>query len=266
MHRYVITHKPLDWRIPFEHKLVTVDQYRQDGALHASDYIGKEFSGNRTFAIYAGIAAILKNIDHLPDDDFIVVNGYRSYFGSKLNTDISFTVPENTNNNVQQQQFRDIITPDDLQANWGTKLLNEFPKGYELVISRPLDLGSPIIEQYSTYHHLDDLLFGIGHAVRAGIIPARFTAHVLTTNFFIAQFASRVSFFRNLYERVWWLAKEVYAKSYVQREGYQERSINFMLERIISIYLTHKIYVEKLPTICTNLVHIDPNLSYAPTR
>ena len=67
------------------------------------------------------------------------------------------------------------------------------------------------------------------------------------------------------YERIWWLAKEVYRKHHIPRQGYQERSINFMLERVVSIYLMHKIFVEKMPAVCANLVHVDKNLVYQPT-
>jgi hypothetical protein len=46
--------------------LVTVNGYKKEGAIDASDFIG-DLNLNRTFAIYGGIAAILENIKDLPD-------------------------------------------------------------------------------------------------------------------------------------------------------------------------------------------------------
>lgn len=262
MHKFVVTHKPIEWVVPFEHKLVTVNGYRQPGAIDAGDFIG-DLNLNRTFAIYGGIAAILEKIRDLPDDDHIVVSGYRCYFGSMLHPNVEIAVSENnTSLNNSEFIFRKLITPDTLQSNWKEIVLLDFPKGYDLVISRPMNLPWSILEQYSRVHHLDDLFFGLGEAVRSGLINPHLTANFLSQNIFIAQFASKVSFFKNLYERIWWLAKRLYDVNYVQRTGYQERSINFTIERIISIYLMQKVYLEKVPTTCAELLHIDHNLIY----
>ena len=262
MHKFVITHKPVEWEIPFEHQLVTVNGYKQEGAIDASDFIG-DLNLNRTFAMFGGIAAILENIKDLPDDDHIVVYGYRTYFGKTLHSNIELAVPENaTNLDNPEFQFRELVTPDALQATWKDRLLLEFPKDYELVIARPLNLLGTLLSQYSKIHHLDDLFFGLAEAVRAGLLNQHITADLLSQPVFLSQFASKVSFFRNLYERVWWLCKQLYTKHYVQRSGYQERSINFTIERIISIYLMQKVYAEKIPTTCAEFFLIDPNSTY----
>jgi hypothetical protein len=262
MHKFVVTHKPIEWNIPFEHQLVTVNGYKKEGAIDASDFIG-DLNLNRTFAIYGGIAAILENIKDLPDDDHIVVSGYRAFLGKELHSNIEVAVPENVANVENAEfKFRDLITPDSLQETWKEKLLLEYPKEYELIIARPLNLPVSLLEQYARFHHFDDLLFGLAEAVRSGLINPHLTANFLTKPIFLSQFASKVSFLRDLYERVWWIAKQLYAKHYVQRNGYQERSINFTIERIISIYLMQKVYVEKVPTACCELVHIDFNKVY----
>jgi hypothetical protein len=265
MHKFVVTHKPIKWNIPFEHQLVTVNGYKQEGAIDASDFIG-HLNLDRTFAIYGGIAAILENIKDLPDDDHIVVSGYRCYFGNTLHNNVEVSISENIENTQDAEfKFRELITPDELQATWKDKVLLEFPKEYELVISRPLNFLQSILEQHSTTHHFDDLLFGLAEAVRAGLLNPHLTANFLSQPIYISQFASKVSFFKNLYERIWWLCKKIYTKHHVPRNGYQERSINFTVERIISIYLMQKVYVERVPTVCAHLLHIDPNAVYQPS-
>lgn len=262
LHKFVITHKPIDWTIPFQHKLVTVNGYKEEGAIDASEFIG-ELNLNRTFAFFGGIGAILENIKDLPDDDYINVSSHRGYFGNEFNKNIRTAVPENIQNLPNNPNtLRKIITPAQLQSDWQSLLMTEFPKDYELVILRPINLTRSVTEQYATFHHLDDLLTGVSVAISAGILDQRIAAHALSSPVFIASFASKIKFFRELFEKVWWLAKEIYKKHYVQRQGYQERSINFMLERIVSIYLMQKVYVEEIPTICTNLVHIDNNMVY----
>jgi hypothetical protein len=264
MHKFIVTHKPVEWTIPFEHQLVTVNGYKQDGAIDASDTIG-ELNLDKTFAIYGGIAAILEHIKDLPDDDHIVVSGYRCYFGSTLQNNVNISVPENLSNTHDSDLvFREILTPEQLQLNWTEKVLLEFPKEYELVISRPINLYQSVIKQHSTTHHFDDFLFGLAEAVRAGILNPHITADLLSQPIHLAQFVSSVSFFKNLYERLWWLCKQLYTKHYVPRTGYQVRSINFTIERIVSLYLLQKVYVERVPTVCAQLLHIDSNLIYRP--
>jgi len=264
MHNFIIAHKPIEWNIPFEHQLVTVNGYKQAGAIDASDTIG-ELNLNRTFAIYGAIAAILEHIKDLPDDDYIVVSGYRCYFGKTLQNNIEIAVPENVVKTEESEfKFRELMTPDELQTAWKDKVLLQFPKEYELVISRPLNLMHSVLEQHSRVHHFDDLLFGLAEAVRAGLIDPHLTSVFLSKSIYINQFASKVSFFKNLYERIWWLCKQIYTKHYVPRNGYQERSINFTIERIVSIYLMQKVYSERVPTVCAQLIHIDPDAVYKP--
>jgi hypothetical protein len=264
MHKFVITHKPIEWEIPFEHQLVTVNGYKKEGAIDASDTIG-ELNLNRTFAFYGGVAAILENIKHLPDDDHIAVYTHRSCFSNEFDTRINLAVSENSQNlDNPDHEFRKIITPTEFNTEWKDKLFTEFPEGYDLVVGRPMLLPLSLIEQYARFHHLDDLLFGLSIAVRCGLLNPALASEFLTKPIYLGQFSAKVSFFRNLYEKIWWIAKEIYAKHYVQRSGYQERSINFTLERLCCLYLLEKVYAERIPTICAGLLQIDPNSVYQP--
>ena len=264
MHKFVITHKPIEWEIPFEHQLVTVNGYKKEGAIAASDTIG-DLDKNRAFAFYGGIAAILENIKDLPDDDHIIVYTYRNCFSNELDTRTDFAVSENLQNlESPENEFRKLITPEQYNTEWKDKLLVDFPKDYELVIGRPLLLPLPIIQHYAIFHHLDDLLFGLSVAVRCGLLNPAFASEFLTKPIYLGQFAAKVSLFRTLYEKIWWIAKEIYAKHYVQRTGYQERSINFTLERLCCLFLMEKVYIEKVPTVCAGLLQIDHDLVYKP--
>jgi hypothetical protein len=262
MHNFVITHKPMEWETPVEHQLVTVNGYKQEGAIDASDTIG-ELNLNRTFAFYGGTTAILENIKDLPDDDHIFVTGYRNWLSNEFNPRIDFAVPENaTNSDNPENDFRKMVTPEQLYTTFKDKVMTEFPKEYELVIAKPILLPCPILEQYARYHHLDDFLAGLSVAVRSGLLNQSLVAQFLTMPIHMTAFACKISLFRDLYEKIWWIAKELYSKHYVQRSGYQERSINFTLERICSLYLMQKVYAEKIPTICTGFFQIDRNLIY----
>lgn len=265
MHKFIVTHKPLEWEIPFEHRLVTVNGYKQDGAIDATDFIG-ELNLNRTFAFYGGVAAVLENIKDLSDDDTIAVYGYRSYFGTSFKSNLDFHCLENCGNTDNEEKaFRKLITPDELYKSWDTDVMVDFPGGCDVVITRPIDLNISVLQQYALYHHVDDLMYATAIAIRSGLFGHKITAAVFSNSIFISGFASKVGFFRNLYERIWWIAKEFYKNHYIPRDGYNVRGINYILERIVCVYLTQKIYVEQTPTLSTNIIQVDKNKIYTPT-
>jgi hypothetical protein len=265
MHKFIVTHKPLEWEIPFEHRLVTVNGYKQDGAIDATDFIG-ELNLNRTFAFYGGIAAVLENIKNLSDDDTIAVYGYRCYFGTSFKSDLDFHCLENCGNiDNEEKGLRKLITPDELYKSWENDVMVDFPDGCDVVIMRPTDLKISVLQQHALYHHVDDLMYATAIAIRSGLFGNKITAAVFSNSIFISAFASKVGFFRNLYERIWWIAKEFYKNHYIPRDGYNVRGINYLLERIVCIYLIQKIYVEQTPTLSTNQIVIDKNKIYTPT-
>ena len=268
MHKYIVAHQKLEWKIPFEHKLVTVGPYREPGAIYSADYLSEDINLNRTFAIYRAIPAILKDMENLPDDDYVTMLGYRAYFGRHLSSDYTHSFLDNfTNSESPDKQYRNIMSPEELQNDWQSKVLLDMPVGYDLLTCKPLGIGANIMSQYAISHtHLDDLLFGLAHAVRAGIISSQIAGLVASTStIHVAIFASKVKFFRDLFERIWWLITTYYEKNHIQRDGYNERSLNFMVERIISIFLIGKIYGENFPAISTDMIAIDQNLEYQIT-
>lgn len=257
MNLYVVTHKKIEWNIPFQHKLITVDGYSEEGAINSEKYIEKEISDNRTFAMYKSAPVILDELKNSHDKEHVGVFSYRSYLSTEFTADIAGVHPEDS--------ARIFATPESLQTSWKDKVLLDFPSNYELVITQPIDFECTVLEQYAAIHHVDDLLFGMGLAVRAGLISQQMVAYSLSNRLFINNFASEVSFYRNLYERVWWIAEEFYKKYWIPRNDYQVRAINFMLERVISAVLIEQVYFRKRPTIACKMLLVDKNLKYSPS-
>lgn len=260
MRIYIVTAKEIEWDIPFDHKLITVGSYKKQGAMYAADYIGSQMNSQRTFAFYRGVAAALEDIKEADENDHILVAPHRVYLGKNLSTDL-YTVFND------QLGRRKIITPDTLNQSWKSEILTEFPDGYDMVIARPFSVGSAIVRQHAAAHHLDDLLFGMACAVRAELISSDLAAYTLANPYLIDPlFATKISIYREIFQKILWIGKEFFNKYSLPRSGYQERAINFVLERILSAYLFEKVYVQKVPTLCSHLVHIDKDMEYTRTE
>jgi len=267
IHTFIATHKEIGYEIPFPHILIGMDGYNSNGAVDASKYIPEYMSRNRVFASYrAGWCALeyIKN-SGFQDSDFLAVWSYRSFFGNKFHNNFMNFFKENTSSDsVDSIAFRNFQTPKEIQDTWKSKILINIPEDVELITTRPIDFGMSVMEHYATYHHLDDLMYGVGLAIRLWFIDQKVTAHVLSNSIFISGFIGRVSFYRDLYDKLFLIAEELYKKHYILRVGYQERSINFVLERIVSIFLMQKIYYENIPATNVNIVQISENGTYTP--
>jgi Domain of unknown function (DUF4422) len=262
---YVATHKKVDWVIPFPHRLITLDGYSEPNALDASSILPREMLEDRTFAFYrAGWVAVADAKD-MKDDDFICLEGYRSYFGTQLSADVHRTVVENPSElSCAADGLRTFMTPSVLQETWMSSILEEVPTGVDLIISRPVAFPCTMLEQYAVSHPIEDLLLGLGLAVRIGVLNEATLPRILNSNYFINNFVGRVSFFRKLYSFLYKVAFEFYSKLYIRRTDYQSRVINFILERIVSIYLIEKVYFEGVSTLTVNLNQITEDGIYRP--
>jgi len=265
MHIFVATHKNIGYNIPFPHVLIGMDGYNSNGAIDISSFLPEYMNSDRTFASYrAGWGALrfLEN-NQCKDDDFMVVCSYRSFWGVKSHNNYMDLFHENTSSNqLDPLAFRVFQTPIELQETWKSSILLTAPEGVDFITTRPVDFGISVLEQYASSHHLDDLMYGIGLAIRLGCIDPGVTAHVLSNRIFIHGFAGRVKIFRELYSKLFLIAEEFYQKHHIPRDSYQERSINFVLERIVSIFLVQKIYYEKASALNVNLVQISGDGAY----
>ncbi len=248
MHKYIVAHQKLEWKIPFEHKLVTVGPYREPGAIYSGDYLSEDINLNRTFAIYRAIPAILKDMENLPDDDYVTMLGYRAYFGRHLSSDYTHSFLDNfTNSESPDKQYRNIMSPEELQNDWQSKVLLDMPVGYDLLTCKPLGIGANIMSQYAISHtHLDDLLFGLAHAVRAGIISSQIAGLVASTSTIHVAIFAKPSFWRQwlkIGEGIFSEAEQLSSELAILLNGDSQYGIGrapskvFVIERIASYLL-----------------------------
>jgi len=264
LHTFIATHKKLE-QLPFPHSIICLDGLLLEGAISSKDHLPDFMEKGRAFASYrAGWTALryLKN-QGVCDDDFLAVYSYRSFFGSIFNDDFSLVTTENTTQDLKNPNaFRLFRTHAELDASWRSDLLLKIPDNIDLVITRPVNFSLPFVEQYASSHHLDDLMFGMGIAIRLSCISQEVAAIALSNKLFIHGFVGRISFWQDLYDKLFLIAEEFYKNHYIQRDGYQARSINFVLERIVSIYLIQKVYFEKMACINTNLIQLSEDGGY----
>ncbi len=260
---FIATHREIPFNISFPYTAVCLDEYKKNGAIIASQHLPEYMANDRTFASYrAGWAVVNLLQNQTFKNDFIAIYSYRSFFGTNFDTDFHKLTTENYSVADEQSSFRIFRSPQQLKLTWRKDIISEVPHGFELVITKPVAFQISFAEQYSSSHHFDDLMYGLGLAIRVGCISAEVAAHVLSNKIFIHGFIARRSFWIELYNKLFLIADKFYKNYYVKRVGYQERNINFVLERIVSIYLIQKAYYENIPTISTNIVQISEDGVY----
>ena len=262
---FIVAHKEIGYELPFPHQIVGMDGFSPHGAISIDSYIPEYMREDRTFASYRASWGILEFLrqKEVSEHEFLGIWSYRSFFGNKLSPDLTRTTYENTKEDLSEPNpFRQFQTPEELKNSWNKTILLDAPDGVELVVTRPLKFPITFAEQYASAHHFDDLMFGIGLAIRLGCINPGFAASVLSQPFFVHGFSGRISLFRELYGPLLLIAEEFYKKFYIKRDGYQARSINFVLERICTIFIMQKLYLEKIPAVTTNLIQISKDGQY----
>jgi hypothetical protein len=267
IHNFVVTHKTLEYSIPFPHLLVGLDGYKSLDCLDISNSIPDYMNQDRTFACYRAGWGILKYLNDRNTDvsDYLAIYSYRSFFGNDFQNNMLELTNENQNRDlIGSGSFRSFFTPLEFYNSWKSELLDHVPECVELVTTRPIQFPASFSSQYAHCHHFEDLMFGLGIAIRVGCIDPKVTAQFLSSNIFIHGFVGKISFWQDLYQKLFLIADEFYKKHYIIRSGYQARSINFVLERIVSLYLMQKIYYENVSAANVNLIQISDNGKYVP--
>jgi hypothetical protein len=265
LNTFIVAHQDFGYEIPFPHEIIGLDGFSPSGAINIDVYLPSYMRSDRTFASYRagwGILELLrqKGVD---DQEFLAIWGYRHFFGNKFLADLTQTTTENTKEDPSNPYaYRTFQTPEEIKNSWNETVLLDIPDGIELIVTRPEKFPVTVAEQYAQVHHFEDLMFGVGLAIKCGCINPSVAATVLSKQIFVPGFVGRISLYNQLYEKLFLIATEFYDKHYVQREGYQARTINFVLERICAIFIIQKIYFERAPAVSTNLIQISENGHY----
>ena len=257
---FVITHKPLDYEVPFIHKLISVGDDLIVGALKASEFCGDKINSETSLGSSRSLPAILKLTELLNNDEPVFISSYRMFMGADLE-DTGFT-------SVPINHSRTIISKNFLLKNYNSLILNKIPDGIDIVISKPINFKISIISQYASAHHVEDLLNGISLAIELGLIDPLIAAHKISGNvlipfgFLAARKTLRLRFLRDM-----WRFITAYYQAFGNklRIGYQQRYIDFVLERIFSIYIYQMIHKESLKFLTSKPVFISDVGNYEPS-
>ena len=79
---FVISHKPIEWLLPFKHTVIGVEEYFPDVGLVARDFIDEKLAAETSLGTLRAIPAILKNIESLPSSAQIFHSHYRLFLSS----------------------------------------------------------------------------------------------------------------------------------------------------------------------------------------
>lgn len=81
---FVISHKPIDWELPFHHVVVGVEEYVPECGLVAGDFIDKALAAEMSLGTLRAIPAILKRIENVSDTAQIFHSHYRLFLSSNV--------------------------------------------------------------------------------------------------------------------------------------------------------------------------------------
>jgi len=239
MTHFIVTHQSIQWEIPFEHIKIGIGGYKPKNGVCAEYYIGEQLDQNHAFGGFRAALPLKMMSQNLNPNETILCSSYRMFLSKMFNDTWSHA-----------QDFGNrhhIVTSETFLNNHENLILQELPAGIDLVICSPVVFPCSIIEQY-TCHFLDDLLFAIGCAVRAGLINQNLAAKVLSGKVMIpfSFFGSKKSFRLDFVDRLLWSVNEFHEKYYIPRDGYQRRCIDFAFERVTAIALQQEIIERKL--------------------
>jgi hypothetical protein len=257
---YVTTHTSIPWEIPFPHRIIGVEGYTPEytNGVAASQSIGRLLDSETAFGGLRSLMAINKEIESYDNAQEIFWGSYRLFLSSETNEDwLSPSLQENR-----------IISPLDLKTNWSNLISTEIPSGVDIIIPAPRILPDTILGQYARVHHLDDLLFAVGCAIRCGLLETISIAKMLESNTLIpyGNFAACKSLRYEFNEKLWACALDFYNNYYTPKYGYQRRVIDFAFERIISMALIQLIINRKLTCISSRNIWVSDNGTYTPSQ
>jgi hypothetical protein len=239
---FVIAHNAFGWKIPFDHRLVAVGELTLPGAVQASQFLDPALAFDHGLGGSRATPAIHELIKTSVDgEESIAVSSYRMFLSTEVNDSGFTSIPF-------EDRFR-IITPDFFLEHHGDLVLHSIPKDLDLVIARPINFSVSVLEQY-TAHHLADLLKGVSLAIEMKLIDQGYAAQMLSRPILLpfGFFLSRATLRMHIHQLFWDFILQYYLMfgRNLQRQDYQKRYIDFVAERIFSIFLFEYIIKNQL--------------------
>jgi hypothetical protein len=256
---YIVTHKEIPWKLPFEHRLIGVEGFvpTQNEGIAACEKISRLLDSETAFGALRALPAINEELISVGDDEHVFTGSYRLFLSSETQQDwLSPVMQENK-----------IIHPSELLSNWESLVAIRIPAGIDIMIPAPRLLPDTILGQYSRVHHLDDLLLAVGCAIRAGLLEPLTVPKMLSSNTLIpyGNFATSKKIKHEFNDRLWWCANDFYKKYYTPRTGYQRRVIDFVFERIVSMATVQMIVKNQLNCLSCRNIWISDDGDYIPS-
>lgn len=260
MQYFVVTHKAPPWNIPFPHSEVGVEGYSPPvgKGIAAGEIMSRLLDSETALGALRGIPAINNALESVGDDEPVFLGSYRLFLGAEMSSNwLDYSLQNNS-----------IITPEQLQASWHSTIATSIPEGIDILIPAPRILPDTILGQYSRVHHLDDLLFAVGCAIRANLLDPLLVPMLLTKNTLIpyGMFAAKKEFRYDFNERLWWCIMKFYKEFYTPRTAYQRRVIDFSFERVISMILIQRIVREELSCMSCRNIWVSEDGVYRPGK
>lgn len=257
---FVVTHKKVPWELPFNHRLVGIEGFvpSQDAGIAACETISRLLDSETAFGALRALPVIKEALASNNENEHVFTGSYRLFLSTETQQDwLSPVLQENK-----------IISSTELLNNWQTTIATRIPDGIDILIPAPRLLPDTILGQYSRVHHLDDLLLGVGCAIRAGLLEPLSVPQMLSSNTLIPynNFASRKEIKYEFIDRLWWCANDFYKNYYTPRSGYQRRVIDFVFERIASMATIQMIIKKNLNCLSCRNVWISDDGIYTPSK
>jgi hypothetical protein len=260
MKYFVITHKKLPWEIPFPHVEIGVDGHvppDEKKGLAASEILSRTLDGETALGALRGMPVINHALESVADDEMVFVGSYRLFLGREMTANwLDCSLQQNA-----------IITPEQLAISWERTVATSIPDDVDIMIPSPQLFAETILNQYSRLHHLDDLFFAVGCAIRANLLDPLLVPTLLSSGIMIPYglFAAKKKFRYDFNDRLWWCIMKFYKEFYVPRTAYQRRVIDFVFERVTSMILMQRIVREELRCMSCRNIWVSPDGVYRPS-
>ncbi len=256
---YVITHQQIPWELPFNHRVIGVENYipEKNVGLGACEVISRAIDSETAFGALRGLMPINYELENIDDSASVFMGSYRLFLGNEFNYDwLSPVMQENK-----------IFRPDDIKSQWEDIIATEIPDNIDIMIPAPRLLPDTLLGQYSRVHHLDDLLLAVGCAIRAGLLDPLSVPQMLSSNTLIpyGNFAAKKIIRYEFNKKLWACALDFYKNYYTPRVGYQRRVIDFAFERVVSMAIIQMILKNDFKCVSCRNIWISGNGLYKPS-
>jgi hypothetical protein len=257
---FIVTHQAIPWEIPFPHCVIGVEGYSPptNEGVAASHTISKQLDYETALGALRSLMVINQEIEAMEDSRSVFWGSYRLFLGKETNEDwLSPSMQENLT-----------ITPNFFKTNWKDIITTEIPDGTDIMIPAPRILPDTILGQYARVHHLDDLLFAVGCAIRNGLLDPISISKMLESNTLIPYgiFAAKKLIRYEFNKKLWACVIDYHKNYYYPRYGYQRRVIDFVFERVISMALIQFIINNKLNCVSCRNIWISEDGIYKPSQ